>query len=234
MNDIKTKDKKSLNYSRYRVLAEFSSLMDKPVAFLAIIWLILIIIDVTTGLSPYLLFLSYIIWGIFILDFIIGLIIAPSRTLYLKKNWIIAITVMLPAFGMLRFFRAFRAIRVLRMSQFVRSFNLLRLAASARGSIRSVKRVLRTNALGSVMAATVILIFVGAAGLAYFEKPGIPSYSEALWWTAMIVTTIGTDYWPKTPEGRIITFILAVYAFSFFGYIAANLASYFIKPNRFR
>jgi len=229
MSNNKEQNKKSLEYSRYRVLAEFKSLMDRPIAFLAFIWLVLIIIDVTTGLNPYLLLASYVIWGIFILDFIIGLIIAPSRLLYLKKNWVTAITVFLPAFGIFRLFRTFRAARFLRMAQFIRSVNLLRLTASARRSIRALKMALKTNALGSVIAATIILLFVGAAGLAYFEQPGIGSYTEALWWTSMIITTIGTNYWPVTPEGRLITFILAVYAFSFFGYIAANLASHFIK-----
>lgn len=226
------KDKKSIEFSRYRVLAEFRSLMDKPVAFLGLVWLILIIIDVVSGLNPFLRTLSHIIWGIFILDFLIGLIIAPSRLLYLKKNWVTSIAVLLPAFGMLRFFRAFRAIRVLRMSQYIRSLNFLRLTASTRRSLKAVRKFLKANALGSVIAATIILMLVGAAGLEYFESPGIESYAEALWWVSMIMTTIGTNYWPVTIEGRIVTFILGVYAFSFFGYIAANLASHFIKSDQ--
>jgi voltage-gated potassium channel len=61
-----------------------------------------------------------------------------------------------------------------------------------------------------------------------FERQGLTSYWDALWWTAMIMTTIGSDYWPKTAEGRILAFLLSVYAFSIFGYVTAALASFLI------
>lgn len=237
------KSKKAINLSRYRILVEIKSVMDEPIAILGLIWLILIIIDITKGLSHNLMLLSYFIWGIFIVDFMISLIIAPSKLLYLKKNWITVIAVILPAFGILRFFRVFRTLRIIRMAQYTRSLNFLRLATSSRRGIKSFKKTLKTNALGTVIATTFILIFVGAAGLTYFESPqslsdagysdseGINSYADALWWTSMIITTIGTNYWPVSIEGRIITFIIAIYALSFFGYIAANLASHFIKSD---
>lgn len=44
----------------------------------------------------------------------------------------------------------------------------------------------------------------------------------------MIVITMGTDYWPVTPEGKMLSFILALYGFSILGYITATLASFFI------
>ena len=55
-----------------------------------------------------------------------------------------------------------------------------------------------------------------------FERPGLRSYWDAVWWTAMIMTTIGSDYWPKTTEGRLLALLLSVYAFSIFGYITAG------------
>ena len=58
--------------------------------------------------------------------------------------------------------------------------------------------------------------------------PRLNNYGAALWWTAMIMTTMGSDYWPRTPEGRILCLLLALYAFVVFGYVTATLASYFI------
>ncbi|MDD4250509.1 MAG: potassium channel protein, partial [Methanosarcina sp.] len=43
---------------------------------------------------------------------------------------------------------------------------------------------------------------------------------------------IGSDYWPKTAEGRILTFLLSVYAFAIFGYITAALASLLIGKEK--
>ena len=60
------------------------------------------------------------------------------------------------------------------------------------------------------------------------EGSGINTYGQALWWTAMIMTTIGSAAWPVTPEGQILAFLLSIYALGMFGYITATLATYFI------
>jgi voltage-gated potassium channel len=57
---------------------------------------------------------------------------------------------------------------------------------------------------------------------------GFHNYGEALWWTAMILTTMGSQYWPETLEGRILCFFLALYAFAVFGYVTATLATFFV------
>ena len=57
---------------------------------------------------------------------------------------------------------------------------------------------------------------------------GLTTYGEALWWTAMIMTTMGSAYWPQTPEGRVLCFLLALYSFAVFGYVTATLATFFV------
>ncbi len=57
---------------------------------------------------------------------------------------------------------------------------------------------------------------------------GITTYGEALWWTAMLLTSIGSDYFPKTAEGRVLCFILALCVFAIFGYVTATLATFFV------
>ncbi len=44
----------------------------------------------------------------------------------------------------------------------------------------------------------------------------------------MALTTMGSSYSPVTPEGRILAFILALYAFGVFGYVTATLATFFV------
>ena len=44
----------------------------------------------------------------------------------------------------------------------------------------------------------------------------------------MIMTTMGSDYWPRTAEGRILCFLLSLSSIGTFGYITASLASLFI------
>ena len=44
----------------------------------------------------------------------------------------------------------------------------------------------------------------------------------------MLLTTIGSEYWPQTAEGRVLCFLLSLYSFGVFGYITAAVASFFI------
>ena len=57
---------------------------------------------------------------------------------------------------------------------------------------------------------------------------GLNDYGTALWWTAMLMTTMGSEYWPQTPEGRVLCFFLSLYAFAAFGYLTAAIATFFI------
>ena len=63
---------------------------------------------------------------------------------------------------------------------------------------------------------------------AFEREHGLADYGAALWWTAMLVTTMGSEYWPKSPEGRVLCLFLAIYAFAVFGYVTASLASFFV------
>jgi voltage-gated potassium channel len=44
----------------------------------------------------------------------------------------------------------------------------------------------------------------------------------------MIMTTLGSEYWPKTAEGRVLCVLLALYAFAVFGYVTATIATFFL------
>jgi voltage-gated potassium channel len=223
---------------RGRLVNEVAALLDAPMTVLAFVWLALLVLDLTRGLSGWLATLSNVIWGVFVVHFLLELTIAPDKWRYLRKNWLTALALFLPALRVLRVFRAFR---VLRATRAVRSAGMLRLLTSLnRGSV-ALRRALRKRGFGYVVALTAIVTFAGAAGMFHFESPtslrqegaegdGLDSYGEAVWWTAMTMTTMGADYFPKTAEGRLLGWLLAVYAFAIFGYITAAIASYFLGP----
>lgn len=169
-----------------------------------------------------------IIWAIFVLDFILKLTIAPSRLAYLKGNWLVAISLVVPA---LRVFRLARAIRVLRMARAARGLRLVRIVSALNRSSAAMGAAMKRRGFGYVALLSVVVTFAGAAGMYAFENSsdnGLTTYGEAIWWTAMLLTSIGSEYWPKTPEGRTLCFLLAVYGFAVFGYVTATLATFFI------
>ena len=48
----------------------------------------------------------------------------------------------------------------------------------------------------------------------------------------MLVTTMGSEYWPQTADGRVLCLALAIYGFAVFGYVTAALASFFVGQER--
>ncbi|AKB79959.1 Potassium voltage-gated channel subfamily KQT [Methanosarcina horonobensis HB-1 = JCM 15518] len=222
-------DKERAYQERTELLYQINELLDFPLLLLSIVWLILIVIDFVYGLSPFLRRANDVIWSMFIVDFFVELYIAPKKKAYLEENWLVALSLFLPALRILKIFRGFR---LFKFSNFIRSFNLARILSSFNRSIRTVRKAVKQRGLEYVLILTALVTFIGAAGMYYFEYPGLKSYGDAFWWTAMIMTTIGSDYWPKTAEGRVLTFLLSVYAFAIFGYITAAIASLLVGKEK--
>jgi voltage-gated potassium channel len=179
-------------------------------------------------LSPTLELLGTIIWIIFILDFALKFLLAPDKTDYLKSNWLTALSLLVPA---LRVFRIFRVFRLLRAARAARGLRLFRVLTSLNRGMKSLGASFGRRGFGYVVVLSAIVVFAGAAGMLAFENEapnGIKTYGDALWWTAMMVTTIGSEYFPKTAEGRVLCFILALYGFAVFGYVTAALTTFFV------
>lgn len=222
--------KQKLDRERYHLLHQFDTWLDRPMIVLAFVWLILLILEWTRGIGPVLTNLGLVIWGIFILDFVIEIILAPRKMRYLKTHWITAISLIVPAFRVLRVFQALRFIQLARLS---RGVGILRVISTVNRGMYGLRRVMGRRGIGYVLLLTLIVVFTGAAGMYAFEKDAIPnsafkSYGSSLWWTAMIMTTMGSQYWPVTPEGQVLCLLLALYAFTVFGYVTAVLATFFI------
>jgi len=210
-------------------LSQIDSLFDFPLTSLSILWLILIIIDLVSGLSPTLQTLSFFIWGIFIIDFFIELVISPKKKGYLKENWLVALSLFLPA---LRIFRLFSGFKLVRFASHVRSLHLASVLSSFYRSLRTVQQIMEQRGLVYILLLTTLITLLGAAGIYDFERQGFTSYLDALWWTAIIMVTVGSNYWPKTTEGRILAFLLSAYAFYIFVYVTAALASLLVGSEK--
>jgi len=215
---------------RESVLLELEGWLEGPMALLGFVWLALMVVDFVSGLPGWLNTIESVIWVIFILDFALRFWLAPSKLLYLKRNVLTALSLALPALRVFRVFRALRAVRALGGA--ARGSRLVRVVGSLNRAMRALGRSFRRRGFGYVVALTMIVLLAGAAGMLAFERdaPGstITSYGTALWWTAMVLTTMGSDYFPHSPEGRVLCLMLAVFAFAVFGYVTATLATFFV------
>lgn len=229
---MSTPKKQIINRERWEILERLESWLEIPMTVLAFVWLVLFIMEIVRGLSPLLQITSNVIWIIFIVDFAIRFTLAPKKLSYLRHNWLTAISLLVPA---LRVFRIVRVIRVLRLAQAARGLQLLRLVTSLNRGMKALGKTMGRHGVGYAAALTSIVLLAGAAGMYAFENnvpapEGPHSYSAALWWTAMLVATVGTNYSPQTPEGRVLALMLTIYGLAIFGYLTAALASFFIGP----
>lgn len=236
MSDVSTSDKQNakapgndaLDRERYELLRRLEDWLEAPMLVLAFAWLALLIAELVWGESSSFEILGAIIWAVFIFDFSVELVLAPHKLAYLRSNWLPAISLLIPA---LRIFRVFRVLRMLRLARVGRGLRLFRVVSTLNRGMRALGASLRRRGFGYVLALTVLVEFAGAAGMYSFEsgvRGGLNSYGEALWWTAMVLTTMGSQYWPQTFEGRVLCVFLALYAFAVFGYVTATLATFFI------
>lgn len=215
---------------RESTLHELEEWLEKPMLVLGGVWLVLLVVELTRGLSRAFELLGTGIWVVFVADFCVRLALAPRKRAYLQRNWLTILSLLVPA---IRVLRLVRVVRVLRVARATRSLRLLRVVGSINRGMRSLGRAMARRGFGYVLAMTVVVTFVGAAGMLAFEREApdgsaLEDYGTALWWTAMIMTTMGSDYWPKTAEGRVLCLFLALYAFAVFGYVTATLATFFI------
>ncbi|MBE9193463.1 ion transporter [Gloeocapsopsis crepidinum LEGE 06123] len=229
MSNLNTPEKQIVNQERREVLEQLEEWMETPMLVLALVWLLLFIIELTWSLSPLLEVLSTVIWIVFILEFLLKFTLAPRKFTYLKNNWVTAIALVLPA---LRIFRITRVLRILGTARASRGVQLFRVLTRTNRGMRSLRASLGRRGFGYVVGLTLIINLVGAAGMYAFERNtsegSLNDYGTALWWTAMLMTTLGSEYWPQTPEGRVLCFILALYAFTVFGYLTATIATFFL------
>ena len=227
---MKTTPDPRLRRERWKLTATLVRGLERPMLLLSAVWLLLVVVEFTRGLSPWLQTLSDGIWAAFVVQFVLEFATAPDKSLYLRKRWVTAVSLALPA---LRLVRLVRIVRVARFARAARGLRLARLLGTINRGMRALAFGFRRRGLGYLVVLTVVVAVTGAAGMYRFELdapggPGFQDYGTALWWTAMLLTTMGSDYWPRTAEGRVLCLLLSIYAFAVFGYVTAAIAAYFV------
>lgn len=213
---------------RWRTLHGLEQWLQTPMLVLSFAWLVLVVIEFAWGGGRMLDILGIVIWIIFIAEFVLRFALAPAKIGFLRRNWITVIALVAPAFRLLG------AFRVIRLARAARGLRLVRLVGTANRGMNALRASLSRRGLGYVLGLTLFVAFLGAGGMLAFEpasqvEGGFGNYLDALWWTAMLLTTMGSEFWPQSAEGRILTFLIALYGFGVFGYLTASFASFFVE-----
>lgn len=227
MAKLSPPQKAELDSHREDLLQHVEKMTRGPMIVLGFIWIVLIVIEFLQGLSRGLKILTTVIWIIFIFDFVLRFSIAPKKKEFLKHNWLTSLALIVPAL------RVFQFIGILRVLTAAGGLSIVQIMGTLSRGMSSLGQTLGRRGFGYISLLTLIVTFVGAAGMYAFEHTvpapnGIHNYGDAIYWTLMMITTIGSEYWPKTPGGKILTVLLSLYAVAILGYVAASLATFFI------
>ena len=166
--------------AREALLVKTERWLEVPMLVLGAVWLALLVVELTSGLSPLLEVAGTVIWVIFVIDFALEFVIAPKKIAYLKRNWLTALPLLVPALPMFRFFR------VLRLARATRGFRLLKIVGSINRGLRALSASMARRGFGYMAALTVLVTLASSAGMYAFENNpsgggGFDSYGSALW-----------------------------------------------------
>lgn len=155
--------------------------------------------------------LFWIIWGFFILEYVVKFLLALDKKDYLQKHWVALLSGLLPFLGVLRLFRIVPAIGHLRRPHFA----ILRR--------RRIGQLTLTSVLVTVLAAIAELLLEQHA-----KGSTITNFTDALYWSASTTTTVGSQFTPVSTGGYIVSVLLMLYGVAVFMYFMSAVASVLI------
>jgi voltage-gated potassium channel len=156
--------------------------------------------------------IMWIIWGVFVIDFGVNLILAERKVHWFFTHFHEFLIVALPALRPLRLLRLVTLLSVLQ---------------------RGAGRALRGRIAVYTAGASIVLVFVASLAILDVERhaPGthIHNIGDAIWWACVTITSVGYgDIEPVTFYGRCIAVAVMVAGIALLGTVTATLASFFI------
>ena len=150
--------------------------------------------------------------GVFTVEYLLRIYTAPS-----KPRFIFSFFGLVDLAAILPFYLAtgldLRSVRILRILRLMRIVKLFRYNRAAQRLARAFVEV--RDELGLFTVMIVILLYLAAVGIYYFENEAQPdkfqSVLHSMWWAVATLTTVGYgDIYPITAGGRFFTFVILI------------------------
>lgn len=213
------------------LLAALDDALEMPMVVLSFIMLALFLVEISFPLPAdwrrTFNLVQWLIWVTFVIEFAIKLALAKHKVDFVQDHWLMALSVVLPVL---------RVFRILRAAKAARSLSALRVVAVSNRTIRQLNILFERRRLHYLLSAVVAVTVISGAGIYFLERsiPGanITTFGDGVWWSAGTITTVGTELYPLTSEGRILAVLVMIFGVSVFGYVAGSLAGLFVNIDR--
>ncbi|GAA3757743.1 voltage-gated potassium channel [Spinactinospora alkalitolerans] len=152
-------------------------------------------------------------WALFACDYLTRFWLAPRRVAFVRRHLFDLAIVAVP---------------------FLRPLVLLQLASVLNIMNRRVSISMRGNVARYAAAASLLVVFCAALAVLDAERGApeatITTFTDALWWSATTVTTVGYgDMYPVTAMGRLVAIGLFIAGIALLGVVTGTLASWFVE-----
>lgn len=195
------------------------------ICILCVVSVTFAIIDFTKGLTNVQQWIDNIIYGIFVIDYIVRFVFVDNKKKFFKEN-IFDLIAIIPFNSAFRIFRILKFSKLLRFAKFTKLFRIGSLSARM---MTKVRRFLNTNGFKYVLMLSGASILSATFGMMYFEHM---KFAAALWWSFVTATTVGYgDLSPSSNAGRIIASLLMLVGIGLIGSLTSSITSFFLHNN---
>lgn len=156
--------------------------------------------------------INWIIWGIFVADYLVNFILAKNRFDYIKTH-VFELIAIIP-------FQMFTAARFLRL---IRVF-----AFSSRLFSQFWDFMVRAH----ILTATIVVTATSIIGGTIFSVMEHKSILDSIYWAFSTITTIGYDLYPTSTITQIISSILVIVGIISIAYITAGIVGYSTEKDK--
>lgn len=184
-----------------RWLAQVTERLDPLLAFLGVLFALLVAFELASpGLSSEwrtaLAVTTWVIWGVFVIDFLARLSAAPSAIAFLRGHWLALLMLLIPT------------LRVLRLAALLRLGRALPAARVLSSSYRATNVARRTfGSRTGYLAGTAAVVTLAVAELAWLAEQGrgtFGDFGDALLWAGAAVVGMHADPTPASQLGRLV------------------------------
>ena len=157
--------------------------------------------------------LSWVTWGIFVVDFAVRLFLADERLRYLIRHWYDVLVIVLPPAP----------------AAAAAAADPVAVGAEPSGADQAA------GSGGDLCGrGASLLAFCAALAVLDVERSNpdanIGDFGDAMWWAVTTMTTVGYgDRYPVTGVGRLVAFALMVGGIALLGTVTATLASWLVE-----
>lgn len=202
---------------REKLAERIADRLDVPITAAGVIFLLLVLAETISEpagiVGTVFSVTSWVLWALFVGEFLLRLVVAPSTSKFLKRNWWQLVFLAVPA---LRFVRALRALRAARVG---------RVLSSAVRSSRTAGRKLSSR-LGALGVVTTVVVLASSQLL--FELGDYGSYGAALD-DAALATIAGEPFFPEHAALRVVQIAVIAYSVVVFAALAGTVGAFLLE-----